>query len=178
MRELFEFLFFFGVSFVVLSVVLGQLGYSSCCYTATGVFGLTYMFQPLPVLLFVMFTGGAGMMLGDHFQVVSSLWLLLPLSVTVSLGLTYPLMRWVFVPLFHLERTSSTTFMDAYGHSFILQRSVSHGQTVMHPLMVGDTYQNRLIATEPDEPATLTKGTVVQIVSIQDPILYVRRKPS
>lgn len=172
---MFEFMFWFGVSFVVLSILMGQFVSSSCCYVGGGFFGLTYLFQPLPVLLFVMLTGGAGILITAHL-----IWLhpgfIGVLAVATGLSLAYVLSRWVFAPIYLLEHTSSTTNLGLYGVSFVLERELLPGATISHGLLMDTTYQNRLIALyHPELP--LPKGTTVYVLSIQNNVLYVGTHP-
>lgn len=171
---MFEIMFWFGVSFVVLSVILGQVLDSACCYTPTGIFSMTYLFQPLPILLFITFTGGAGLIFSEQL-------LLLPLFLIWGLALgsgflgAYAITRWVFTPIFHLENTSSTTDLGLYGTAFILERDMKKGDIVGHGIAVGLTYQSRVIALHENEQDFLTRGTKVYVLSIKEHVLFVGR---
>lgn len=172
---MFEILFWFGVAFVVSSVILGQTVSSNCCYTPTSVFSMTYLFQPLPILLFITFTGGSGMII-SHLLVDSNLFLIWILALWSGALFSYSLTRWVFTPILSLENTSSTSNLSMYGKSFVLSRDIKYGKIVSHPISIGSTYQDRVISLHKSSTDFLEKGTKVYILAIKDNVLFIGDK--
>lgn len=172
---MFEIMFWFGVSFIVLSILLGQTVNSSCCYAPVGVFSMTFLFQPLPILLFITFTGGAGLLLVDVFPLLN-VFFLWGASLGLSFVASYVLVRWLFTPIFHLENTGSTSNLKIYGKDFILERDISFGQVINHGITTEGTYQNRVISLHEEASGNLKKGTKVYILSIKDNVLLVGDK--
>ena len=168
---MFELMFWFGVAFVLISALLGQVIGEACCYSGGAGFSMSTLFQPMPVLLVILFTGGAGMLATPH---LSTPWLLWALALGAGLVASYVLTRWVLAPIFNLENTSSTTQLEAYGTVFTLNRSLEPGQVISHGLNITGTYQDRLVALSPSE-LPLGRGTQVQVVSVKDHVLYVSR---
>ena len=165
-----------GVGFVVLSFILGEVfgvfgGGSGSCSTGGGSGSATPM-KPAIIALFLAVFGGSGLIFSQVFY----LWfIIVPLALVAAVIVAGAVFRFVFVPLWRRQNTSSQpiqSFVDTRATVILAIAEGRFGEITYSAN--GNTYTSPAKSVD---GAPIPRDSIVDIVRIDDGVFYVKAVP-
>ena len=149
-----------GIGFLILTFAIGELVEFE---------GSTFsIFRPSIIAVILASVGSFGFFMGDHFDT----FVLLPLSLTVGVGVGYLLAKFVIDPLHKLQNTSTVDQQSLIGLSAKVDQKVAQGG---YGRITYTIHGSRVRAPAKSvDGKEINIGDPVEIMYIEDKTFYVR----
>ncbi|MCL2574276.1 MAG: NfeD family protein [Defluviitaleaceae bacterium] len=155
-----------GAGFVVISVLLGQLGGIMDFDVAA-----VSPFKPILIAFFLTVFGGLGLIFVPVFPVA---WMVIGVAAAGGLGLSYLIFRFVVVPLHRWQNTSAHDRQSTIGVTAKVAETIPQGGYGK----ISYTYDDKILSgpARSEDGNEIERNTVVEIVYIEKNTYHVRPK--
>jgi membrane protein implicated in regulation of membrane protease activity len=164
MQTLFMVCFGVGVGFTAIGFLLGEFGDGSDS------FGANFPLRPVVISIFLTAFGGLGLIMLSRLNLYAAF----TVATVISLGLAFCFHRFIIVPLYKAQSTSSVDKQSLIGHTATVTETIPQGgygkiSYVIH----GNTHA---APAKSEDGNAIARRELVEIVYIEKNTHHVRRK--